>query len=116
MSDLEYNMSFTAGGLFYIESPDIAEIYFDCKDWKVVKQKTYDDNTIQSKTQASLKRFSREIISRLSLLNDEQLALLLTGNAQEKKALLWIAACKKHKFINDFAAKIKEIAGKIQRF
>ena len=106
MADLEYNMSFTAGGLFYLESPDIAEIYFDCKSWDNVKEKAHSDNTIQSKTQASLKRFSREIISRLQLLSEEQLALLLSGNAQEKKGLLWIATCKKHKFINDFAVEV----------
>lgn len=106
MADLEYNMSFTAGGLFYLESPDVAELYFDCKDWAIVKEKLQIDNTIQSKTQASLKRFSREIISRLKLLNEDQLGLLISGNSQEKKCLLWIAICKKHKFINDFAVEV----------
>ncbi|MGZ3789842.1 MAG: DUF1819 family protein [Bacteriovorax sp.] len=106
MADLKYNMSFTAGGLFLLESVPIVETYLKIKDWDKTREKVLADNTIQSKTNASLIRFNREIISRLLLLSDEQLKLIVDGNSAERKLLLWVAVCRKHKFINDFAIEV----------
>lgn len=106
MAEVKYNMSFTAGSLFFLESQEIAEIYFDYKSWKVVKEKVLSDNLIQSRTKASLKRFNREIIQRLEFLNEAQLALLISGTSQEKKYVLWYALCQKHEFVKEFAIEV----------
>lgn len=106
MADLKYNMSFTAGGLFLMESIPVAEAYLKLKNWEQVKELVLAENTIQSKTNASLVRFNREIVSRLQLLTDEQIKLLLEGSIGERKLILWVAICRKHKFINDFAIEV----------
>jgi len=106
MADLKYNMSFTAGGLFFKEAQEIAEIYFDYKNWDEVRKQVLADNVLQAKTKASLKRFIQEIIFRLEQLNEDQLALLISGSIHEKKYLLWYAACKRHKFIYEFAVEV----------
>lgn len=106
MADLKYNMSFTAGGLFLMESIPVAEAYLQLKNWEQVKELVLAENTIQSKTNASLVRFNREIVSRLQLLTDEQIKLLVEGSIGERKLILWVAICRKHKFINDFAIEV----------
>lgn len=106
MADLKYNMSFTAGGLFLMESMPVAEAYLKLKNWEQVKELVLAENTIQSKTNASLVRFNREIVSRLQLLTDEQIKLLVEGSIGERKLILWVAICRKHKFINDFAIEV----------
>lgn len=106
MADLKYNMSFTAGGLFLLESIPVAEAYLQLKNWEKVKELVLAENTIQSKTNASLVRFNREIVSRLQLLTDEQIKLLVDGSFGERKLILWVAICRKHKFINDFAIEV----------
>ena len=106
MADLKYNMSFTAGGLFLLESLPIAETYLRLRNWEKVKEIVLTENTIQSKTNASLVRFNSEIISRLQLLTDDQIKLLVQGSLGERKLILWVAICRKHKFINDFAIEV----------
>lgn len=106
MADLKYNMSFTAGGLFLLESLPVAEAYLQFRNWEKVKELVLAENTIQSKTNASLVRFNREIVSRLQLLTDEQIKLLVEGSIGERKLILWVAICRKHKFINDFAIEV----------
>ncbi|MFZ4715533.1 MAG: DUF1819 family protein [Bacteriovoracaceae bacterium] len=106
MADLKYNMSFTAGGLFLLESVPVAETYLQVRDWDKTKEILQSENTIQSKTNASLIRFNREIVSRLLLLTDGQIKLLVEGSMGERKLILWMAICRKHKFINDFAVEV----------
>jgi hypothetical protein len=106
MADLKYNMSFTTGGLFFKEAQEIAEIYFDYRRWSEVKEQVLSENVLQSKTKATLKRSIQEIVFRLEQLNEDQLALLISGSIHEKKYLLWYAACKRHKFISDFAVEV----------
>ncbi|MCK6600087.1 MAG: DUF1819 family protein [Bdellovibrionaceae bacterium] len=106
MADLKYNMSFTAGGLFLLESLPVAEAYLQFRSWEKVNELVLAENTIQSKTNASLVRFNREIVSRLQLLTDDQIKLLVEGSIAERKLILWVAICRKHKFINDFATEV----------
>lgn len=106
MADLKYNMSFTAGGLFLLESIPVAETYLQLQNWDKAKETLLSENTIQSKTNASLIRFNREVVSRLQLLTDDQIKLLVEGSVTERKLILWVAVCRKHKFINDFAIEV----------
>lgn len=106
MADLKYNMSFTAGGLFLLESIPVAETYLKLQNWDKAKEILLSENTIQSKTNASLIRFNREVVSRLQLLTDDQIKLLVEGSVTERKLILWVAVCRKHKFINDFAIEV----------
>lgn len=106
MTKNHYNMSFSTGGLFYQESLRILEIYQDTKNWDTTQKSAVAKNLIQSRTESSGVRRVREICSRLKELTAEELDLLSTGSAQEQYYLLWIAICKRHEFIADFASKV----------
>ena len=106
MAENKYQMSFSTGGLFFLESLTAVEVYFAEKDWEKVREKLLSENLIQSKMESSSKRRIREICQRLELLTEEQLKLLNTGSSQEQIALLWVAICKKYEFIKEFMLEV----------
>jgi len=99
-------MSFTSGGLLFNESLRVAEIYLEKKDWNLVRDKVLKNNILQARTESSLKKITRYVISRLMLLTADQLKLLINGSRQEQNFLLWLGVCKRHEFIKDFAVEI----------
>ncbi len=102
----KYKLSFTAASLSISESIKIAEVYLGCKDWEKTKTEVAENNLLQSRTNSRTIRVSRELIQRLKLLSDEQLALLVEGNLQEQRYLLWFAICKTYDFIREFAVEV----------
>jgi Putative inner membrane protein (DUF1819) len=101
-----YNMAFTAGGLFIRESVEIANLYLASGDWKSVKAQAHDNNLIQSRTASSSERVCREICFRLEGLCDVELRTLTEGSMQEQQQILWVAICRRHRFIYEFASEV----------
>ena len=99
-------MSFTTGSLFYLESVKLAELFITLNDWNAVRNKVLSENLLQARTQNTSKRVCREIISRLKTLTPLEIDLLINGSPQEQTYLLWIAVCRRYKFIADFAVEI----------
>lgn len=106
MISTPYNMSFTAGGLFLRESVEIAELFLTQGDWKAVRYKALNQNLIQSRTASSSKRVCREICLRLEELHEAELKILIEGSLQEQQQILWVAICRRHRFIYEFASEI----------
>ena len=101
-----YCMSFTTGGLFNRESVNLAHLYFSFGDWNSVINKVITENLLQARTMSTLKRASREVVSRLKVLNAIELKFLIDGSPQEQGYLLWIAICRRYKFVADFAVEV----------
>jgi len=101
-----YSMSFTTGSLFHRESVKLAELYLKLEDWNAVRNKVLSENLLQARTLNTLKRVSREIISRLKKLAPSELDLLVHTNSQEQCYLLWLAICRRYRFIADFSAEV----------
>lgn len=99
-------MSFTAGGLFLPESSEIANLFRSLKDWKAVRNRTLEQNLIQSRTTSSKIRICREICQRLEELSDSQLEILTDGTIGEQRQILWVAICRHHRFIHEFAVEV----------
>lgn len=99
-------MSFTAGSLFHRESVKLAELYLDLGDWNSVREKVTVENLLQTRTLNTLKRVCREIISRLKTLSNVELEFLVEGSPQEQGYILWIAICRRYRFIGDFAFEV----------
>jgi hypothetical protein len=99
-------MSFTTGSLFHRESVKLAALYLDLGDWDSVRHKVITDNLLQTRTLNTLKRVCREIISRLKTLNLSELKFLLETSHQEQAYLLWLAVCRRYRFIADFAIEV----------
>ncbi len=106
MSDDRYTMSFTTGGLFHRESVKLAALYLDLGDWNSVRNKVIAENLLQSRTLNTLKRVCREVISRLKTLISGELEFLVEGSHQEQACILWLAVCRRYRFIADFAVEV----------
>ena len=106
MENKKYKLSFTAASLSISESIKIAEVYLECNDWKETKRIVEENNLLQSRTRSRAIRTYRELAQRLQLLSNEQLELLVEGNTQEQKYLLWFAICKRYRLIQEFAIEV----------
>ena len=106
MISKRYNMSFTTGGLFYQESLRILDVFQRELDWDKTREEVLVNNLIQARTESSAVRRVQEVIIRLKGLTEKQLNLLFSGTSHEQLYLLWIAVCKRHSFITDFAIKV----------
>lgn len=106
MSNCRYSTSFTTGSLFHQESVKLVNLYIALGSWTFVRSKVIEENLLQARTVNTLKRVCREIISRLKTLSWDELELLSQGNLQEQAYLLWLAVCRRYKFIADFAIEV----------
>lgn len=99
-------MSFTAGALLYRESMVVAGLAGEAPDWDSVKRDVMAGNLLQMRTPSASQRILREVTARLRLLTPTQARLLLGGSRQEQNHLLWLAICKRYRFIQDFAVQV----------
>lgn len=106
MSHNRYSMSFTTGSLFHRESVKVTELYLMSGDWIAVRDDVINQNILQARTLNALKRVCREVISRLKTLRDEELCFFIEANHQVQAHLLWIAVCRRYKFIAEFAVEV----------
>jgi len=106
MTQEKYIVSFTTGSLFLHESVTLAGLYLELGQWKTVRDKVIKENLLQARTVSSLERVCREVISRLKTLNAEELKFLVRSGHQEQGYLLWLAICRRYRFIADFAVEV----------
>ena len=102
----KYVMSFTAGALLHRESIVAAELYRDLDDWAAVRGTIIGENRLQMRTLSASKRIAREVVSRLELLSPAQFTALLDSPRQDQNHLLWLAICKRYRFIREFAVEV----------
>lgn len=101
-----YNMSFVGGSLFLRESVEIGKLFLAHRDWKVVRCQALNQNVVQSRTKSSATRICQEICLRLEELSESELKILAEGSMQEQHQILWVAICRHHRFIHDFAVEV----------
>lgn len=106
MSNDRYSMSFTTGSLFHRESVKLAALYLDLGDWNSVREKVIAENLLQTRTLNTLNRVCREVVSRLKTLTSNEIEFLIKGSHQDQAYLLWLAVCRRYKFIDDFAVEV----------
>ncbi len=106
MRERTYSMSFTTGALLYRECALVAALYGELDDWEAVRAKVMAGNLLQMRTPNALKRVYREVSSRLRLLTEPEMAVLREGGQQEQGYVLWLAVCKRYRFIYDFAVEV----------
>ena len=101
-----YVMSFTTGGLFRRESLEAASLFLQSGSWDAVRKEIMAKNLLQARTLSTLQRECREVLSRLRLLNGEELRFLVEAEYREQGHLLWIAVCRRYPFVRDFAVEV----------
>jgi len=106
MTQKDYKLSFTTGGLFYCETLKSIHLFDELQDWGAVKRKLQAENLLQARTSASATRSSRELIQRLQTLTASQLEILRDGTRQDQVQILWLAVCKQYDFVYEFATQV----------
>jgi hypothetical protein len=106
MTEDRYILSFTAGALLYHVSWVVANLKTELGDWDAVRERVIEENLLKMRTVSASKRILREVVSRLKHLTEAQRALFLAGNRVEQRHILWLAICKRYRFIYDFAVEV----------
>lgn len=106
MTQNRYSMSFTSGALLRAESVTTARTYVETSDWEATRARILTSNLLQMRTLNASRRIFREVASRLKQLNPDQIDLLLDGSEQEQGYLLWLAFCRRYRFVYDFAVEV----------
>lgn len=101
-----YALSFTSGALLMREALVAAPLYLAEGDWSNVRDLIQRDNLLQSRTVSSGQRLAREVVQRLSVLDKQELDLLVASTTTERGHLLWVAACRQYELIGEFAEEV----------
>ena len=101
-----YSLSFTTGDLLFRESLVVANLFLDLRDWNLVREKVVANNLLQAKTLSTTKRICGEVCSRLKMLSQNELELFTETTIQEQGYLLWLAICRRYKFVAEFAVEV----------
>lgn len=102
----QYAMSFAVGGLMVSESRIAAEVFKKLHDWPSARRTLVDENLYQTQARSSAVRISGEVIKRLSVLNNEEIDILLSASPDDATNILWLAVCRRYTFIGDFASEV----------
>ena len=101
-----YSLAFTTSSIRKHESLKLAELYLQHRDWKSVRDYVIENNVLQQRTTRSSKKLCQELLSRLRQLSDDELIYLVKSPETEKSILLWIAVCRRYRFLFDFSVEV----------
>jgi len=101
-----YLMSFGTGGLFVNESVAVARLHVQGGDWDSTAVAAQQSGAFPVRKASSARRSIREIVNRLRQLSADELGVFIDGERSEQAALLWLAACRAYRFIDDFAVEV----------
>ena len=102
----KYNFSLTGASAMITETLIIAKEYENLKDWKLVEQTIKENNLLMKIKESTFKREFVEIKKRLSTLNQYQLSLLINGDLDETKAMIFLSLAKTYAFFFDFINEV----------
>ena len=110
MSSVElepYKMSFAVGGLLLNESVEVARMHTRSEAWDATLERALEGGITSLPKVASRRRTLREIVNRISTLDEDELDYLIEGaDRQDQKALLWLATCRAYRFVREFATEV----------
>lgn len=102
-----YKMSFVTGGLFLNESIEVARMHTHGEAWEETIRRALEHGVASLPKAASRRRTLREIVNRISTLDDEELRYLVEdADRQDQQALLWLATCRAYRFVREFAIEV----------
>lgn len=102
-----YKMSFAVGGLLLNESVEVARLHKPSEAWDATLRSALEEGVTSLPKTASRRRTLREIVNRISTLDQEELDFLVEGaDRQDQQALLWLATCRAYRFVREFATEV----------
>jgi hypothetical protein len=106
MSDSEYRLSFTTGGLLRAEAVAIADVVVLTGDPGAARELAVQRNLVQQRTTASTVRVTREVLQRLATLPATGVELVARGSLGDTRHVLWLAVCLRYRFLRDFGRDV----------
>ncbi|WP_182911317.1 DUF1819 family protein [Actinomyces sp. 2119] len=101
-----YRLSFVVGGLLATEATIAAPLYLELRDWAAVRQALNAGNLLHARTRSTAVRLTRELIQRLSVLTDAEIAYLDTAPGPDRLHLMWVALCRHYLLVAEFAQEV----------
>ena len=102
-----YKMSFAVGGLLLNESVEVARLHNQAEPWDATLRRALEEGVTSLPKAASRRRTLREIVNRISTLNDDELDYLVEeADRHDQQALLWLATCRAYRFVREFATEV----------
>lgn len=102
-----YKLSFTTGGLFILESAEIAALRLEAGYWKQVREDIAGKDLLTLPKAVSKQRSLREILFRLESLSDEELRFLAEADDPlDRNAVCWLAVCRSYRLIEEFILEV----------
>ena len=102
-----YKMSFAVGGLLLNESVEVARLHKPSEAWDATLRRALEGGVTSLPKTASRRRTLREIVNRISTLDQEELDFLIEGaDRQDQQALLWLATCRAYRFVREFTTEV----------
>lgn len=101
-----YRLSFALGGLLATGAMVAAPLYLDLHNWAAVRKALNADNLLHARTRSTAVRLTRELIQRMSVLSDAEIAYLVTAPGPERLHLMWAAMCRHYVFVAEFAQEV----------
>jgi len=100
-------MSFAVGGLLLNESVEVARLHKPSEAWDATLRRALEGGVTSLPKTASRRRTLREIVNRISTLDQEELDFLVEGaDRPDQQALLWLATCRAYRFVREFATEV----------
>ncbi len=102
-----YKMSFATGGLLLNESVEVARLHNPSETWDMTLRLALEKGVTSLPKISSRQRTLREIVNRISTLDEQELEYLAKSlDRQDQQALLWLASCRAYRFIREFAIEV----------
>jgi hypothetical protein len=101
-----YSFSFLTGALYLPESLAVAALARTEYDWAKALHQAAEDNLLKQRKSASRTRLLREIRYRLQQMSREELAFLCDAGSRDQRQLLFIAVCRRFRFIREFVEEV----------
>ena len=102
----DYSLSFTAASLMFYETEQVARLYLEHDDWKVVAEMVVNDNVLQKGTVSTRKREFAEIKKRLVNLKKDELLFLTEATTDELKLYCLFLCAKTYRLIFEFISEV----------
>jgi hypothetical protein len=83
----------------------MAEAFVQTGSWQLAKAKILATNALQCRSASSALRLERELRQRLETLTHDQIHFVVSATADDRAAIAWLAACKRIRFVFDFAVE-----------
>ena len=106
VNTIKYSFSFTGASALITETLVIAEEYHKLNDWDAVRISLSDNNDLNKIKQGTFKREFSEIKKRLSLLNADQIQLMIQGSYDDAKSVILLSIVKAYPFVYDFIVEV----------